>query len=77
MINAAASISAGVAPTVIGKMVDSANASSLSGNGGWITMFISAAAISVVMIAFLAVSYLLTKNKTDLNEDNPKTKEIK
>lgn len=77
MINAAASISAGVAPTVIGKMVDSANASSLSGNGGWITMFISAAAISVVMIAFLAVAYLLTKNKTDLNEDNPKTKEIK
>lgn len=74
IINAAASISAGVAPTVIGKMIDSANASSLNGNGGWLVMFINATALSVITIAFLAIAYFMTKNKT--NYDNKKMKKV-
>lgn len=72
MINAAASVSAGVAPTIIGKMIDSAKTTFPDGNGEWVVMFINAAAVSAATLVFLAVAYFLTKNKNNL--DNQKLK---
>ncbi len=77
LINAAAAVSAGVAPTVIGKMVDFANVNGVNGNEGWILMFINAAVIAVVVSVFLAVAHLLTKNKNNLCDEQPKIKEQK
>ena len=67
IINAAASVSAGVAPTVIGKLIDAANANSANGYGGWLVQFENAAAISIVLLAFLAIAFFATRKKNNLN----------
>lgn len=69
IINAAASVSAGVAPTVIGKLIDSANANSANGYGGWLVQFENATAISIVLLAFLAIAFFVTRKKTNLNNE--------
>lgn len=73
IINATASVSAGVAPTIIGKLIDSANASGTTGNEGWLAQYLTAATIGLVLALFLLISHLITKNKTNLKNEKLKS----
>ncbi len=70
IINATASLAGGFAPTIIGKFIDSANASGTTGTEGWFVQYLIAAAIGLVLVLFLSVTHLITKNKTNIKKFN-------
>lgn len=69
MINAAASVSAALAPTVVGKIIDAANAAGSTGQEGWVAQFGSAAGIAAVTLLFLLLCCAFTRKKTNLNNE--------
>ena len=73
MVNAAASVSAGIAPTIVGKIIEDLNNSSSVGDtvgkAGWLFQFANAAVIGAFLLLFMAIVYFLTKRKTNLNQE--------
>ena len=73
MVNAAASVSAGIAPTIVGKIIEDLNNSSSVGDtvgkAGWLFQFVNAAVIGAFLLLFMAIVYFLTKRKTNLNQE--------
>lgn len=67
IINATASLAGGFAPTIIGKFIDSANASGATGNEGWFVQYLIAAVIALGLSLLLLLTHLITKNKTNLD----------
>ena len=67
MVNAAASVSAALAPTVMGKIIDAANAAGSTGHEGWVAQYGCAAGISAATFLFLLLCFAFTRKKTNLN----------
>ena len=67
MVNAAASVSAALAPTVMGKIIDAANAAGSTGQEGWVAQYGCAAGISAATFLFLLLCFAFTRKKTNLN----------